>query len=208
VSTDSDGPRAALYLRISTQDGRQTEENQRRELKSLLDREGYDLVGEFVDHESGRKGRRSRSGFNEMFEAAERGDFDILVFWSLDRFSREGIRKTIHYLQQLEAVGVHFRSYTEPYLNTDNELVSHILLAVMSYFAEYEAKKISRRTKAGLERAREEGKQVGRPSKFSKYKDQLQTLQEEGASKAEMKRQTGLAYNTVKSYLKRLDEAS
>jgi len=94
-----------------------------------------------------------------MFETAERGTFDILVFWSLDRFSREGIRTTIHDLQQLEALGVRFRSYTEPYvntepyLNTENELVSHILLAVMIYFAEYEAKKISRRTKAGLERA-------------------------------------------------------
>jgi len=102
-------------------------------------------------------------------------------------------RTTIHYLQQLETLGVHFRSYTEPYLNTENELVSHILLAVMSYFAEYEAKKISRRTKAGLERAREEGKQIGRPSKFDQHKDQLQALQEAGASKAEMARQTGLA---------------
>ena len=105
-----------------------------------------------------------------MFEAAENREFDVLVFWSLDRFSREGIRKTISYLQQLEALGVGFRSYTEPYLNTADEFVSHILLAVMSYFAEYEAKKISRRTKAGIERAREEGKQIGRPQKFDQHR--------------------------------------
>jgi DNA invertase Pin-like site-specific DNA recombinase len=210
MPTDPPPPvnRAALYLRISTQDGRQTEENQRRELKALLKREGYVFAGEFVDHESGRKGRRERAGFNDMFEAAERGAFDVLVFWSLDRFSREGIRTTIHYLQQLETLGVRFRSYTEPYLNTENELVSHILLAVMSYFAEYEAKKISRRTKAGLERARSEGKKIGRPSKFHQQKDTLIKLQQQGASKADMKRQTGLAYNTVKSYLKRLDEGA
>jgi len=172
IPTDPSPPvkRSALYLRISTQDGRQTEENQRRELKALLKREGYVSAGEFVDHESGRKGRRERAGFNEMSEAAERGAFDVLVFWCLDRFSREGIRTTIHYLQQLESLGVRFRSYTEPYLNTENELVSHILLAVMSYFAEYEAKKISRRTKAGLERARSEGKKIGRPSKFRQHK--------------------------------------
>ena len=90
-----------------------------------------------------------------MFEVAENQEFDVLVFWSLDRFSREGIRKTISYLQQLDALGVSFRSYTEPYLNTDHELVNNILLSVLSYFAEYEAKKISRRTKAGIERARE-----------------------------------------------------
>ena len=141
-----------------------------------------------------------------MFESAENREFDTLVFWSLDRFSREGIRKTIHYLQQLESIGVQFRSYNEPYLNTENELVSHILLAVMSYFAEYEAKKISRRTKAGLERARQEGKGIGWPSKFDRYKNQLKAMREDGCSKAEMKRQTGLAYNTIRKCLERIDE--
>jgi len=198
--------RAALYLRISKSDGQQTEENQRRELREFLQKEGYKLLGEYVDHESGRKGRREREAFDRMFEAAESREFDVLVFWSLDRFSREGIRKTISYLQQLETLGVGFRSYTEPYLNTENELVSHILLAVMSYFAEYEAKKISRRTKAGLERAREEGKQIGRPSKFDEYKDDLEAMLEQELSKAEMKRRTGLAYNTVKKYLQRIKE--
>ena len=76
----------------------------------------------------------------------------------------------------------------------------------MSYFAEYEAKKISRRTKAGLERARAEGKQIGRPSKYEKHKKELMALQAAGASKAEMKRQTGLSYNTVKKYLHRIEE--
>jgi DNA invertase Pin-like site-specific DNA recombinase len=76
----------------------------------------------------------------------------------------------------------------------------------MSYFAEYEAKKISRRTKAGLERAQQEGKDIGRPTKFDRYKDQLKAMQEEGCSKAEMKRRTGLAYNTVRKYLERIDE--
>jgi DNA invertase Pin-like site-specific DNA recombinase len=88
-----------------------------------------------------------------MFEAAEERGFDLLIFWSLDRFSREGIRKTIAYLQQLDALGAGFLSYTESYLNTENELVRHSLLGVLSYLAELEAKKISRRTKAGLERA-------------------------------------------------------
>lgn len=50
-----------------------------------------------------------------MFEAAENRKVDVLLFWSLDRFSREGIRKTIHYLQQLESLGVQFRFYSEPY---------------------------------------------------------------------------------------------
>jgi DNA invertase Pin-like site-specific DNA recombinase len=198
--------RAALYLRVSTDEGEQTEENQRQELRQFVEEEGYDLAAEYVDYESGRKGRKERSGFNEMFEAAENRDLDILVFWSLDRFSREGIRKTISYLQQLDALGVSFRSYTEPYLNTDHELVSNILLSVLSYFAEYEAKKTSRRTKAGIERAREEGKQIGRPSKFDRHRDEIEGMMEEGCSKSEMSRRTGLAWGTVSKYVERIDQ--
>ncbi|MCS4188532.1 recombinase family protein [Salinibacter ruber] len=198
--------RTAIYLRVSTSEGKQTEENQRRELREFVEDEGYELVGEYVDHESGRKGRNEREAFDRMFEAAESREFDVLVFWSLDRFSREGIHKTISYLRQLDSLSVGFRSYTEPYLNTDDELVSHILLSVLSYFAEYEAKKISRRTKAGIERAREEGKQIGRPSKFDEHKGEIVKMIEEGASKAEMSRQTGLAWATVDRYVKRVKE--
>ncbi len=200
--------RAALYLRVSTSEGEQTEENQRRQLRKFVQDEGYELAGEYVDHESGRKGRNERKAFDQMFEAAENRQFDVLVFWSLDRFSREGIRKTIAYLQQLDSLSVGFQSYTEPYLNTENELVSHILLAVMSYFAEYEAKKISRRTKAGIERAREEGKQIGRPSMFDEHKAEITKMIEEGASKAEMSRQTGLAWSTVDQYVERIESGT
>jgi DNA invertase Pin-like site-specific DNA recombinase len=198
--------RAATYLRVSTDEGEQTEENQRREVRRFVEEEGYGLAGEYVDHESGRKGRKEREAFNRMFEAAENREFDVLVFWGLDRFSREGIRKTISYLQQLDSLGVQFRSYTEPYLNTDHELVSNILLSVLSYFAEYEAKKISRRTKAGIERAREEGKQIGRPSKFEEYRDEIEEMVEGGCSKSEMKRQTGLAFATVSKYVNQIEE--
>ena len=209
--------RAALYLRVSKStanaDGRpgQTEQNQRLQLRRFAEQNGYDLarpdgtLREFVDRESGRKGRRERSAFAAAFEAAERREYDTLLFWSLDRFSREGIRKTIAYLQQLESLGVHFRSYTEPYLSTDNELVSHVLLGVLSYFAEYEAQKISRRTVAGLERARAEGKSLGRPSTFARHRKDLEQMHGAGVAKAEMARRTGLSYNTVKQHLRRID---
>lgn len=78
---------------------------------------------------------------------------------------------------------------------------------MLSYLAELEAKKISRRTKVGLERARAEGKELGRPSKFDEHRNDIEAMIEEGCSKAEMKRRTGLAYNTVKKYLKRIQAA-
>lgn len=99
-----------------------------------------------------------------------------------------------------------FTSYTEPYLDTSNELVAHILLGVLSYFAELEAKKISERTKAGLARARAEGKTLGRSTKLNEYRGVLGEMRRRGYSQGRMARETGLAYNTVKRYLRQLEE--
>lgn len=199
--------KVAIYARVSTADGRQETENQLSALREYCKRQGYEVYAEYVDNESGRKGRGERVAFGRLFADAERRRFGLVLFWSLDRFSREGIRKTIHYLQRLEHLGVRFKSHTEPYLDTDNELVSHILLGVLSYFAELEARKVSERTRAGLERARAEGKAIGRPDGFERWAPVLARLKEEGYSQGAMARETDLSYNTVKSYLRRMGSA-
>jgi DNA invertase Pin-like site-specific DNA recombinase len=158
-----------------------------------------------VDRESGTRGRRERKDFDRMFADAERHRFDVLLFWALDRFSREGIRKTIAYLQRLDACGVAFKSYTEPFLDTDNELIAHIVVGVTSYYAEQEALRISERTRAGLERARKNGKVLGRPDGFERWAPVLVEMREKRYSQGLMSRETGLSYNTVKKYLKQLD---
>ena len=86
-----------------------------------------------------------------------------------------------------------------------NELVAHILLGVLSYFAQLEASKISRRTKAGLERVRAQGKTLGRPDGFTTHSPILARMKAEGYSQGKMSRETGLAINTVKGYLERLE---
>lgn len=129
----------------------------------------------------------------------------MLLFWALDRFSREGIRKTIAYLQQLDECGVAFKSFTEPFLDTDNELIAHIVLGVSSYYAQQEALRISDRTKAGLERARRNGKVLGRPDGFEPWVPILAEMKAQGYSQGKISRQTGLSYNTVKKYLRRLE---
>ena len=131
--------------------------------------------------------------------------FDLLRFWALDRFSREGIRKTIGYLQRLDHLGVRFKSHTEPYLNTDNELIAHIVIGVTSYYAQLEAQRISDRTKAGLARARASGKVIGRPDGFEQWRPVLESMIENGYGKKRMSRETGLSYNTIKSYLQRME---
>src|SRR4030081_1661302 len=84
--------------------------------------------------------------------ATTRRKFDCVLFWALDRFSREGMVPTIMHLQRLASYGVLFHSYTEPHLATDNELARNIILATLSSLAKVEAQKISDRTKAGLAR--------------------------------------------------------
>ncbi len=196
--------RAAIYARVSKDDGSQETENQLRVLRDECERLGYDLVGEYVDRESGRKGRRERSEFARLFEDAERRRLDLVMFWSLDRFSREGIRKTISYLQRLDHLGVRFRSHAEPYLDTSNELIAHIVLGVTAYYAQLEAVRISERTKAGLDRARVQGRIIGRPDGFDRWRPVLATMREEGRSQGAMARETGLSVNTVKKYLSRM----
>jgi len=155
--------RVAIYARVSTTDKGQDPENQLRQLRSWCERMGHEIAEEFVEHESGRKGAEDRQALSALLSAAHRRQFDLVLFWSLDRFSREGMSKTVSYLQRLSASGVAFHSFTEEYLSTDNELVRDILIAVMSSLAKQEAIKISERTKAGLERAKEKGKILGRP---------------------------------------------
>ncbi len=135
--------------------------------RALCLKHSWIVTREYVDVEPGRKGKRERAEFAELFRDGGRRRFDLVLFWSLDRFSREGITKTIAYMQQLNAAGVKFKSLTEPFLNSDNELVAHILLGVLSHFAQLEATKISRRTKAGLERLQGQDKTVGRPDGFT-----------------------------------------
>ena len=97
--------RVALYTRVSTD--RQEAENQRRQLRAFVDgHEGWKLVEEYRDEESGATGSRAR--FQALFEDAHQRKFEVVVFWALDRFSREGTRATINYLHELESYGVGF----------------------------------------------------------------------------------------------------
>src|ERR1035438_5553727 len=96
--------KAALYARASLKDGRQDVENQLRLLREYADREGLQVVKEYVDYGTGGNGNRDQ--FRAMFDAAAKRGFSLLLFFSLDRLSREGTLQTLQYLQRLTACGV------------------------------------------------------------------------------------------------------
>ena len=87
--------RIAIYARVSTDDKGQDPENQLRQLRQWCANAGHELIREYVDHESGRKGVNGRKQFAALFEDAHKRKFDCVLFWALDRFTREGMVPTI-----------------------------------------------------------------------------------------------------------------
>jgi DNA invertase Pin-like site-specific DNA recombinase len=94
-----DTVRVALYSRVSTRDKGQDAQNQLRHLREFCAKQGYEIVREYVDQASGK--HSDRDAFRQLFSAAARCDFDMVLFWSLDRFSREGAFETLQHLQRL-----------------------------------------------------------------------------------------------------------
>ncbi len=140
--------RVAIYARVSTDDKGQNPENQLRQLREWCRRMGHPIAREYVEHENGGKGVENRRQLAAVFADAARREFDLLLVWSLDRLSREGMATTVAHLQRLSSQGVGFHSFTEEHLSTDNELVRNILLAILASLAKLEREKISQRTKA------------------------------------------------------------
>jgi DNA invertase Pin-like site-specific DNA recombinase len=97
-----------------------------------------------------------------MFGAASKREFDILLFWSLDRLSREGTVETLNHLQRLTGYGVNYRSFTEQYLDSTG-IFKEAVIGILAAVAKQDRVRLSERTIAGLERARAQGRVGGRP---------------------------------------------
>lgn len=151
---------AAIYARVSLDDGRQTVDNQRQQLAEFCQRMGWTLTAEFTDNKSGKS--LDRPGFRRMMEAASRREFDILVFWDLSRLSRSGVIDVLNVLQQLKGWGVAYRSLQEAYLDSLGPF-SEVVVSLLASISKLERDKIRERTLAGLARARKQGRIGGRP---------------------------------------------
>lgn len=190
--------RIGIYARISTR--KQDELNQLDQLREFAAKQGWDIAAEFVDTVSG-SGKKERPQFKKMMLAASQKKFDLLLFWALDRLSREGIVKTIGYLEELNGWGVGWRSYTQPFLDTGNEMTTGIVLSVLAAVAKQERITISERTKAGLARAVKRGSTLGRrPVKVNVEK--ARTMQSDGLGLRPIAKKLGCSVNTLQRALR------
>src|SRR5260370_33778711 len=147
-------PTVAIYARVSTKDRGQENENQLVQLRGFAASQGWPVFAEYVDHESGSHDDRPQ--FKQMFSDASKRRFDTLIFWSLDRMSREGVLQTLQHLQRLTGYGVGYRSFTELYLDSCG-IFKDAVISILAVVARQERIRISERTKAGISIARSKG---------------------------------------------------
>lgn len=176
--------RCVIYSRISTRN--QDYENQLQQLRDFANGQPWEIVEEITDVASGGKTASERRGLKQVFQMAHQKTIDVVLFWSLDRLSREGTRATIEYLTRLDDYGIVFYSYTEQYLNSLG-IFKDAIVSLLACLAKQEKIRISERTKAGLERTvRVNGTRLGRP------KTSIDKLK-----KASRLRRQGLSYSAI-----------
>ena len=193
--------KTALYARVSTRDKGQDTENQLRQLRGFAATQKWKITAEYVDRASGKGGDREQ--FQRMFAAASRREFDILLFWSLDRLSREGVFETLNHLQRLTSYGVNYRSFTEQYLDSTG-IFKEAVIGILAAVAKQERVRLSERTLAGLQRAKAQGRVGGRPAKIDDPKTvkALHRLRNQGKSIRQIAAELRLSTNTVLKGLK------
>jgi DNA invertase Pin-like site-specific DNA recombinase len=148
--------RAVLYLRVSTLD--QHPETQLLDLRQMAAQRGLQIVHEYTDH--GISGTRTRRpALDEMMADARHGHFDIVLVWACDRLARS-VRHFLEVLDELTRLNVEFVSFREN-LDTAGPL-GRAVVVIISAIAELERSLIVERVRAGMRRARLEGRHVGR----------------------------------------------
>ena len=147
--------RAALYLRVSSVD--QHPESQAYDLRQLAAQRGYEIVGTYTDRISGTKAKRP--GLGDLMRDARRGKFDVLLVWASDRIARS-VKHYLEILDELSRLNIEFVSFREN-LDTGGPL-GRAIVVIIAAIAELERNLIVERVKAGMRRARLEGRHIGR----------------------------------------------
>jgi DNA invertase Pin-like site-specific DNA recombinase len=151
--------RAAIYVRVSTDE--QSVENQEAELRATAEHMGHEIVAVYRDKGfSGAKGRNGRPGFNAMHRDAARRRFDMVMAWSVDRLGRS-LQDLVAFLSELHALKIELYLHQQG-LDTTTP-AGKAMFQMMGVIAEFERTLIQERVRAGMARAKREGKHVGRP---------------------------------------------
>jgi DNA invertase Pin-like site-specific DNA recombinase len=152
----------------------------------------------FTYQESG--GKADRTEFKNLLLEAYQQKFDLVVFWRLDRFSREGALATLRYLKELKDHGVNYKPFTEPSLDSLGPF-GDVIVSMLATIAAQDLIKISENTKAALAKKKAAGVQLGAPTKSVASIDQVRRLKAGGASNQAIARALKMSPSTVAKYM-------
>lgn len=195
--------RAAIYARVSTVDRGQDAETQLHQLREFATRRGFAIAEEFVDRAGGTRSDRER--FRRLMEAVRRRQIDVVLVWRYDRFARS-MRELVNALAEFESLGIDFISCNEGADTTTPQ--GRLLFGIMASLAEFERSLIGERVKAGMQRAKAQGKHTGRPALPSAKRRQIEELHRANPRRSlrSIAKEVRVAPETVRNQLRALAE--
>ena len=149
--------RAAVYTRVSSLD--QNPGTQSLDLRQMAAQRGYEIVQEYTDRISGAKAKRP--GLGQMMADARRGRFDVVLVWASDRIARS-VKHFLEVLDELNRLNIEYVSFREQ-IDTAGPL-GRAIVVIIGAVAELERNLIVERVRAGMRRAKLEGRSIGRPA--------------------------------------------
>jgi DNA invertase Pin-like site-specific DNA recombinase len=193
--------RVALYARVSTLDKGQDPETQLVQLRGYAQARNFEVITEFIDYASGTS--EDRTQYKLMMAAAKKRKIDVVLVWRYDRFARS-TQALVNALKEFQSLGIDFISYQENIDTTTptGELIFH----VMASLAQFESSLISQRVKAGMARAKAQGKHIARPPIAKELQAKIIELQRQGVSMNKISKTLGIAYGTVYNYRSKMSK--
>lgn len=183
----------AIYARVST--GEQTPDNQLQALRTVAERQGWHIAAEYIDHGiSGAKGRDQRLAYERLYQAIVRREIDVVMAWSVDRLGRS-LQQLVALLSDLQSKGVDLYLHQQGIDTTT--AAGKAMFQMCGVFAEFERAMIRERVRAGLERARAQGKILGRPRTSEVIEERIRSARRQGKGIKKIAAELGIGVSTV-----------
>ena len=186
--------KAAIYSRVSTE--KQTTDNQIQELLGVAERNGWTIEAVYSDVISGAKDKRPE--LDALVKSVIRREVDVVLIWSIDRLGRS-LQHLLKLLEEFHAKGVDLYFHQQGIDTTTP--AGKMMFQMCGAFAEFERSMIQERVKAGLARAKAQGKKLGGPTISTKIQAKAQEMHEIGMSFRRIGRELGIHHATVKKYV-------
>ena len=186
--------KVAIYVRVSTD--KQTVENQLLDLHKVARSNDWDIVGEYTDQGiSGKYGRDKRPQFDALMKDANRKKFDLIMSWDVSRLGRS-LRDLVEFMEDIQSKNVDLYLHTNGIDTTTPS--GRAMFGMLSVFSSFEREMISERIRSGLDRAKSEGKKLGRPTNMNEgLRQSIKLLRERGLGIKKIARELGIGVGSV-----------